>query len=217
MVAVGITFVLGLGGMAWVWFKRPEQRMPVMIVVAAGGMLFQVVHALEHAAQSAVWTAHLDQPPWLTPWAAAGRDWLAHGGDIALGSELLHLVGNLVFLVGLVALAGIAGRRGDRRPRALTAALWIQVLHVVEHAALTASAATLGTAVGVTTALGQLPPGPALWSLRVVAHFTINAVATVAAVWALHDMWQAGGWITAAGENDAFRVARPSVGTSLRS
>lgn len=212
MVAVGIAFVLGLGGMVWVWFQRPEQRMPVMIVVAAGGLVFQVVHVLEHAAQSAAWMAQSDQPPWLTPWVAAGRDWLAHGGDIALGNELLHLIGNLVFLVGLAALAGIAGRLGDRRPRAPTAALWIQALHVVEHAALTVSTATLGTAVGVTTVFGQLPPGPALWTLRVVAHFTINVAATVAAVWAVHDMWQAGGWVAAAGEHEAFRAASAATG-----
>lgn len=35
MVAVAITFVVRLRGLAWVWFQRPEQRMPVMIIVAS--------------------------------------------------------------------------------------------------------------------------------------------------------------------------------------
>lgn len=201
VLSAGITLILGFGGMSWIWFRRPEQRMQVMIVVAAAGLLFQIIHVLEHAAQTAAWMAHPNQPPWLTPWAATGRDWLAHGGDIALGNELLHLVGNLVFLAGLAALAGIVARFGAHRPRALTAALWIQGLHLAEHAALTASTAIAGTAVGVTTALGQLPPGPGLWTLRVIAHFTINAAATVAMLCALHDVWSVDDEVIAADGN----------------
>jgi hypothetical protein len=210
MLSVSITLVLGLSGMGWVWFRRREQRMPVMIVVAIAGLSFQVVHVLEHAAQTAAWTTHPDQPPWLTPWAATGRDWLAHGGDIALGNELLHLVGNLAFLAGLAALAGIVARFGVHRPRSLTAALWIQGLHVAEHAALTASTATLGTSVGVTTALSQLPPGPGLWTLRVLAHFTINVAATAAMVLALHDLRRLGGSVAAV---DGSAVTLEEVGT----
>jgi hypothetical protein len=192
VLSVGITLILGLVGMVWVWFRRPEQRMQVLTVVAVSGLLFQVVHVLEHAAQTAAWTARPNQPPWLTPWAATGRDCLAHGGDLALGNELLHLVGNLVFLAGLAAPAGLVARFGAHRPRPLTAALGIQGLHLAEHAALTASTAISGTAVGVTTALGRLSPGPGLWTLRVIAHFTINAAATVAVVRTLYDMWRDG-------------------------
>ena len=217
MIAAGLSFALGLGGLLWVWLRRPEQRLAVTVVVATSGLLFQVVHTIEHAAQSAAWLAHPDQPPWLTPWAATGRDWLALGGDVALGNELLHLVGNLVFLVGLAAVARLARHLGSGRPGALTAALWIQGLHVAEHAALTVSTVTLGSAVGVTTLLGQLPPGPPLWTLRVLAHFTINAAAVVTTAWAVHHMWQADGRVTRPGTATSLPLAEPSPQVSTTS
>lgn len=164
-------------------------------MVAAGGLGFQVVHVLEHVAQAGVWMAHPNQPPFLTPWAIAGRDALAVGGDAALGNELLHLVGNLIFLAGLVALALLARRR-QAGGRALRLALVVQSLHVSEHLALTLTAATMGEAVGITTAFGLLDAGGPLWALRVNAHFVWNAVATVAAVGAVGTYVRTvGGWL----------------------
>ncbi len=140
-----------------------------------------MIHLAEHLAQAAVWATSPERPPFLTPWAAAGRDVLAEGGDTSLGAELLHLDGNLVFLAGLLALAVLARRRGITS-RWLSIAVWLQALHVVEHVALTATQAASGTAVGATTAFGSLDPGPTLWALRVTTHFALNALATVAAV-----------------------------------
>lgn len=179
-----LAFVLGAAGLGWVWWRRPARRRSVAVVAAVGGIGFQVVHGLEHAVQLGAWIGAPARPPFLTTWAAAGRDALAAGGSAALGNELLHLVGNLVFLAGLLGLAWIARARAVR-PRSLVVALWAQGLHVLEHLALAVTTTVTGTAIGVTTVLGILEAGPALTAVRVVAHFAINAVATVAAVTAV--------------------------------
>ena len=180
-----IVLALGLAGAAWVWQQRPEQRRTALAVVAIGGLGFQAVHGLEHVVQAGAWVLAPDQPPFLTPWAAAGADVLAVGGNAGLGNELLHLVGNVIFLVGLAGLAGLAAGTAAARTRSLRWALVIQGAHVAEHVALTVSAALLGRAIGVTTLFGTLAPGPAQWSLRVAAHLGINAAATIAAALAV--------------------------------
>lgn len=181
---VGLVFAAGAIGLGWVWIRRPEQQGAVLGVAAAGGLGFQLIHVLEHVVQAGAWVLAPTQPPFLTPWAAMGRDALAIGGDAALGNELLHLLGNLVFLVGLVAFGRVAGATTSP-PRALHVGLALQGAHVVEHAALTVTAAITGRALGVTTLFGLLEAGPLLWSLRVVAHFALNTVATAAAVLAV--------------------------------
>lgn len=180
MIAMALTLIVGAAGLVWVWRTCPHQRGPVLALVAGAGLTFQVVHAVEHVAQAAAWALQPSQPPWLTPWAAAGRDVLAVGGDAAVGNELLHLLGNVIFLAGLVALAGLARRR-DSRSRALRVAVAIQGVHVAEHVALTGSVLVGDRPIGITTLFGLLDPGPALWTLRVGAHFALNTVATVAA------------------------------------
>lgn len=179
MTATLIMMAAGATGLAWVWHTRPQQRRPVLVLTAVAGLGFQLVHALEHVVQAGAWVTAPNQPPFLTPWAIAGRDALAVGGDAALGAELLHLAGNLVFLAGLMALAAIANP--TRSSRALRAGLLVQGAHVAEHVALTLTVATVSKAIGVTTLFGLLDAGPTLWTLRVTAHFTVNALATVAA------------------------------------
>lgn len=182
MVITVTLLAVGAAGLVWTWRTRPQQRRTVVGVVAAGGLGFQALHVLEHVVQAGAWVAAPEQPPFLTPWATAGRDALALGGDIALGTEVLHLAGNVVFLVGLLAFGALVrGHAGSRTRRSLHLALVVQALHVAEHVALTATAATAGTAVGVTTVFGLLENGPALWTLRVNAHLTLNTIATVAA------------------------------------
>ncbi|HEX9765558.1 MAG TPA: DUF6008 family protein [Nitriliruptorales bacterium] len=143
------------------------------------GLGFQAVHALEHVLQTAYWALHPVEAPWLTPWAASGRDALAAvtANSPAEGNELLHLAGNLLFLAGLAVLLGLVRRRRSATPRGLRAALWLQGAHVAEHLLLTASSLWVGRALGVTTAFGQLA-GPVGSSVRVWAHFLLNIAAT---------------------------------------
>lgn len=155
--------------------------------MAVAGIGFQVFHFVEHVAQLGYWTAHPGHPPWLTPWAEAGRDALAFGGDPGTGSELLHLIGNVIFLVGLVALLGhVRGLAGvPRAPRPLGLALGVQAFHVAEHVLLTSSWVLSGKALGFSTLFGAFP-GSWVVTYRLWWHFLINLIATglgVAALW----------------------------------
>lgn len=186
-VAAAVVVVMA-GGFVW-GVRGTDGTRPrrVLLGFALAGLAFQAVHALEHVLQLAYWLWHPDEAPWLTPWASSGRDVLAHvaGGSASAGNELLHLVGNLIFLAALGALHRWVGAA---RPRSLRPAVVAQGLHVGEHVALTATTLTLGHAVGVTTGFGSLSPGTALaTAVRVWSHFGLNLVAT----WfALSALWQ---------------------------
>lgn len=151
---------------------------------AVAGIGFQVFHLVEHVAQLGYWGAHPGHPPWLTPWAEAGRDALALGGDSATGSELLHLMGNVIFLVALVALWLYARGSGLSNVRALRPALALQGFHVGEHVFLTATWVLWGRALGFSTLFGALT-GPALATHRIWWHFLVNLGATALGVAAL--------------------------------
>ena len=183
MALVLLTGGIGLVVLAWVAWVRPQRRRQIVTGIAVGGLTFQALHMAEHIVQLGVWLWAPDRPPFLTAWAEAGRDHLAVGGHTALGDELLHLGGNLVFLAGLVALVALVGWR--HRVPSLSVALVVQGIHVIEHIALTSSLLAAGRSIGVTTLFGALDPGPGLWGTRVIAHFGLNAVASAAAAVAL--------------------------------
>ncbi|MFP3883813.1 MAG: DUF6008 family protein [Actinomycetota bacterium] len=145
--------------------------------LAVGTLTFQLVHLIEHVAQLGYWIANPFDTPWLTPWAVEGRDVLAIGGDLALGNEFLHLLGNIIFLAGLVALVVYSRRQAENVPSPLRAAMVVQGLHGAEHVALTATTAMWGKAAGLSTFFG-LVSGPVMTSYRVWFHFLINLVAT---------------------------------------
>ncbi len=168
----------------------------LLAAVAASAIAFQVFHLIEHLLQAGYWLAHPDAPPWITPWARVGSDVIAAAvdGRAATGNELLHLVGNLLFLSGLLALASVAGRTrrtSDRFNGPLRWGLAIQGLHVAEHVALVATWFAAGQAHGVSTLFGALTPGtPTADALRVWFHFAVNLAATVAAVTAVLRLWR---------------------------
>ncbi len=161
----------------------------IITSVAVAGVAFQVAHFVEHIAQLGYWFMHPLEAPWLTPWAAVGRDALAAGGNAATGTELLHLIGNVVFFVGLIGLCvTLACKRralGDHPP--LRKAVSWQGFHVVEHIALTTTWLLFGKAIGVSTLFGLVAAGPFLSSYRVWWHFMINLIATVYAVRAIRE------------------------------
>lgn len=159
-------------------------RSSVWLAVAVGGIGFQVLHLVEHVAQLGYWGLHPNHAPWLTPWAEAGRDALAVGGDPATGSELLHLTGNVVFLAGLAALTVHVRRTSAGRIAWLRPALTVQGFHVVEHVLLTASWVLSGRALGFSTLFGALS-GTTLSTYRIWWHFLVNVGATALAVAAL--------------------------------
>ncbi|MGI8694126.1 MAG: DUF6008 family protein [Geodermatophilaceae bacterium] len=67
-------------------------------------LIFQVVHSAEHVAQATYWLFNPTMPPWMSAWAMGATNGLASvsGGTPALGMELLHLIGNGIFLGGLL-------------------------------------------------------------------------------------------------------------------
>lgn len=155
-----------------------------------GGVLavlaFQVFHAAEHVAQATYWLFNPSAPAWMSAWAMSGVNLMsgASGGNAAIGMELLHLVGNGIFLAGLLLAA-----RLPEQYRTLTALKWlrlamiVQALHFAEHVLLTGSVVFFGQAAGVSTLFGLLSAGsPAATGYRVFFHLTFNIVATVFAL-----------------------------------
>lgn len=161
--------------------KRPTTiRLAIgAVVVAAAALVFQAVHFVEHGAQLGYWFAHPAAPPWMTPWAMEGVYALTIGGNTATGVELLHLVGNIIFLGGLGALAIYCSAIGIalKDARNLRMALIVQSVHVLEHVLLTATVLLAGTSIGVTTFFG-LVEGPVMTTWRIWAHFLFNLVAS---------------------------------------
>lgn len=149
--------------------------------VAVAAVAFQIAHFGEHLAQMTYWAVHPTSTPWLTPWATAARDSLSN--DPASGVELLHLLGNAFFLTGLVAMWFLPAASGAARDD-VRIATGLQVVHVLEHVALTVTLTLGGTALGISTGFGTLSGG-ALSSYRVVWHFVFNLVVTAYAVRAL--------------------------------
>jgi hypothetical protein len=129
----------------------------------------------------------------MTPWG----DGLARGfGRIdtarpALGMEILHLVGNMIFLAGLVGVLVLTCRApGVRARRWGRMGVLMQGLHGLEHLTLTLSV-WFGAprAIGVSTWFGLMHPGPGLWTYRVWWHFLANVMGTVIFAGALWFAW----------------------------
>jgi len=206
LIALLALQVVGVGGL--VAYRRSGARIVLwgLFAAAIGAVAFQVLHFVEHLAQLGYWIGHPTQAPWMTPWAMSAAHGLADLGGpspMAVGMELLHLVGNSIFFVGAVTLAVLVGRCAAGSPAARTtrALLWVQGLHVVEHVALTSTLLWTGKAAGLSTFFGLADPGPVLWSYRVWWHFLINLAATallLRAVWQFWPHWAANRGLTGA-------------------
>lgn len=155
--------------------------------VAVAGVTFQVFHFIEHIAQLGYWFMHPTEAPWLTPWAATGRDILAAGGSPVTGTEWLHLLGNTIFFVGLIAMWRLLGfrRLSLLKYGSLKRAIGWQGFHVAEHVALTMTWLLFGTAMGLSTFFGLVEGGALLSSYRVWFHFLLNLLVTLYAARAL--------------------------------
>ena len=170
---------------------RGSRRQSALSKVVVGAVGFQVFHFLEHGLQLGYWFFNTKQKPWLTPWAQTGVDglafwcqiWPGSGGAGQRGAELLHLVGNTIFLVGVLALFVLA-RETRTRNRSTQGAVLFQSLHFLEHILLTATVFVTGRSWGASTMFGRWS-GSELSSHRVWWHFTVNAIATAIALSAL--------------------------------
>jgi hypothetical protein len=166
-----------------------EQLDNLLKILVGMGLAFQLGHFAEHAVQFAVWSAGKSQ------WVVAtfcGRDtpymsrpvtamvelvgaYLFPKADLArqmmVGTEILHLIGNCMFL------ATIAGVFYFIPTKLVRYALYIEGAHLCEHISLTLSAYYVGKPIGLSTLFGQ---ASALWGQelavgwRVSWHFVMN-------------------------------------------
>lgn len=170
-----VLLVVGVAGLVVARRRALGRPTSVVVVVAVGGLAFQAVHTVEHLVQLGHWVWRPEEGAWLTPWAATARDVLAGDPDArVLGTELLHLVGNLVFLSGAMAVAASVRRVGTDLRRGVV----VQLAHATEHVLLTLTFGVTGTAVGISSGFGLLPGGPVSVAVRVWGHAAVNAVAT---------------------------------------
>ena len=109
--------------------------------------------------------------------------------QMTMGMEILHLIGNGIFL------ATIAGVFYFIPSRWVRYAFYIEGAHMCEHIALTLSAYYLGKPIGLSTMFGQAP----IWwgkdaavGYRVSFHFLMNLFPMPFVAFAILQGWSAG-------------------------
>lgn len=163
----------------------------LMVRTVAGAtviaLAFQYGHFLEHILQVAAWLAGHTNSPYMTDFGY----WLSHllatlffeheSPDRLhrLGMELLHLFGNVIYLVGIVGLWGFM------RTKVVLTALIIEGLHVFEHLMLTATTIYFDTGLGLSTLYGMPMSDYASVAYRVWWHFMANAIPTALVTYAI--------------------------------
>jgi hypothetical protein len=157
----------------------------VLSLVAILGLIFQIGHFAEHAFQFAVWLAgDLSNicgrdTPWMSPWVTTLVQQLGlllfptrdTPVQLMLGMEVLHLIGNGIFLTSLVCLYCWLPSKWVRW------ALYIETFHLYEHISLTMTAYFLGRPIGMSTLFGGasvLGDREFAVGCRVTWHFVMN-------------------------------------------
>ena len=177
-------------------FQRGEKFKTLISMIIFATVGFQLFHVFEHGLQLGYWTFNPDAKPWLTPWAESGVSGLAYFCDLTgtqlskvnkCGAELLHLVGNGIYLVGVSAMFIVAKRSNIKDP-VFSGNLFFQGFHFLEHCTLTLTLLINGKAWGFSTLFGQLS-GSELSTYRVWWHFSINAIATILGILALRRLY----------------------------
>jgi hypothetical protein len=167
--------------------------------VAALGLLFQVGHFFEHAFQWVVWLlGDMSEicgrdTPWVSGWvrdfidkvgltvapaADAPRRWM-------LGLEVLHLIGNGIFLATLGLLYHLTRNKWVRW------GLYIETFHLYEHIMLTSTAFFVGKPIGLSTLFGAVGLGSKEFAVgvRVTWHFVMNLLPMPFAMLGLMEYW----------------------------
>ena len=157
----------------------------VLAAIAGAGLAFQVGHFAEHAIQFGVWVLGENSgicgrdTPWMSPWVT---EMVRQAGIIMfpadkperqmmLGMEVLHLIGNSIFLVSLGCLYYCI------RSKWIRWALYIEGFHLYEHLFLTLTAYFVGKPIGLSTLFGgSTVIGSREFAVgyRVTWHFAMN-------------------------------------------
>ena len=161
-------------------------RSRYLLHLAVALTALQGIHTYEHLLQAYKWLLQPYQPGFISYPAqliatgfAGLADQLGYTGT-GLGMELLHLVGNIIFLIGSLAIYLV------RKNNAATALLYFESVHVIEHLTLTITASTGRPAWGASTFFARLS-GAELTSFRVSWHLLMNLIAFILAILALRN------------------------------
>ena len=187
-------------------------RRVAALLAVVGGVGLQTFHSFEHLIQGYFWARDPLAPGYMSPIAkkaATGLESIAAhtfgiSGRSTLGMELLHLVGNTLFFIGIIALVIGAGF-AVKKPAAV-AAMAFEGIHLVEHAALTATTIAGYPAWGSSTLYGNLT-GSQLSTHRIMWHLVMNVAALALTLYALSTSrgygrtarWVSAGTLLAAG------------------
>jgi hypothetical protein len=152
------------------------------IMFVGGSLIFQSFHTLEHLVQLSRWFTSPYSPPYMSPIAKTASSQLESSfanltnitGVSSLGMELLHLVGNGIFLTGGVVLY-FSPVFAKVRKYSLYALLF-EGVHMIEHSILTISALSGNGAWGASTQFNLLA-GSQLTTHRIWWHGAMNLVA----------------------------------------
>ncbi len=164
-------------------FAGKRSRLAAYLAVAAGFGL-QTFHTFEHIIQVVFWGKNPWAAGFMSPIAkkaAAGLESIAAtslgwNGRPTLGMELLHLVGNSLFLLGIAALLIGAPFRAKRA--GATLAFTFEGIHLLEHIVLTATTVAGYPAWGNSTLFNTLS-GAQLSTHRIWWHFVMNIAALI--------------------------------------
>ena len=139
----------------------------VLAMCVGLGLAFQVGHFIEHAVQFGVWIGGQFQwvvgafcgrdTPYMSPPLTAmvrfmGSILAPNANDarqMMLGMEVLHLIGNSIFLVTIAGVNYLMPSKWARW------AFYIEGGHLCEHLALTLTAIYVGKPIGISTLFGQ--------------------------------------------------------------
>ncbi len=187
------------------------------------GVVGQIGHLQEHVAQVGYWLGHPNGAAWMTPWGTG----LAKGysqvdfSKPTLGMEILHLIGNFIFLSGLAGVMVITRRARHTRARWWgRMGVWMQGIHGLEHLTLTLSVwFGASKAIGLSTWFGLIQSGTGLTTYRVWWHFIANVIGSCIFAMALFNLWRERGEVEASfhpgadpdGSGDAIIPARHPV------
>jgi hypothetical protein len=175
----------------------------LLAIIATLGVLFQIGHFAEHAVQFGMWGAGYRSVPWMSPVATeltrilggfflpmpeicADRDaFMAR--QMMMGMEILHLIGNGIFLVTIASLYYFIPVKWVRW------AFYVQAFHLYEHIMLTLTVLFVGTPIGLSTLFGG---NTFVWSkegvvgYRVFWHFAMNLAPSSLIMFAFRQKWQ---------------------------
>ncbi len=154
-------------------------------IAALLGLAFQVGHFAEHALQFVIWLlGDLSNicgrnTAWMSPWVMALVEQLGlvvaptapSARQAMLGMEILHLIGNSIFLAGLICLYLVIPSKWVRW------AVYVETFHLYEHILLTSTAFFVGKPIGMSTLFGAtslIDSREFAVGFRVSWHFAMN-------------------------------------------